>query len=240
MHPQRATLLLTRPEVQSHRFARSFREKFGSDWPILISPLVRIVWRDPGALPEIDADLIFTSENAVAGYARLTARRTGIAWCVGQRTEEAAQQHGFRTRIGPGDAQRLIETICREGAEKKYIWPRAVHASRDISQEMNFAGIDTISVIVYDQPTCEPTPEALLLMQRKVPVLLPLFSTRSALIASSAFPAPIAEVYVAAISQAVAKAATKLQARRLVVAERPDGSSMLSALGALIAADMTG
>ncbi|SPH23500.1 hypothetical protein DEA8626_02564 [Defluviimonas aquaemixtae] len=239
MKPTRATLLLTRPEAQSQRFAEAFRERFGADWPIVISPLMRIAYLDPGDLPEHEFDLIFTSENAVAGYARLINRRAGTAWCVGRRTEDAALRCGFRTRVGPGNAAGLVEAIRRDYAGRPFLWPRAVHAARNIATELSSAGIETIPVVVYDQQSCEPTPEALRLTQRDAPILLPLFSPRAAIIAAAAFPDPAAALFIAAMSPAVARAADKIPARRLVVAEQPDDPSMLAALGALARPDKT-
>ncbi len=234
----RPTLLLTRPEAQSRHFATIFRARFGADWPVVLSPLTTIQFLDPGPLPNGARDLIFTSQNAVLAYARLTGARAGKAWCVGKATEAAAQAAGFETCAGPGDGAGLAKAIKANGAGRTFVYPRPVHAARDVAAELNSAGIDTVSLVVYDQVLSPPTAEAQGVMQAAAPVLMPLFSPRSARAAGLAFRDIHAPLYVAALSDAVAEA-SGLPARYIATAAEPIGDAMLDALGALIDAANT-
>lgn len=240
MDPNRPTLLLTRPAEQSRRFAAAFRARFGADWPIVISPLTEIVDLSPD-LPEDDwADVIFTSENAVRAFARLAADRSATAWCVGGRTAAAAQAAGFRTRTGPGDVAGLCRAIIADGTATRLLYPRPVHAAGDVEETLKSAGIETKSLLIYDQHSRPPTTEAQRLIAGAAPVLLPLFSPRSAVLAAAAFASGSAPFRVAAISAATAEAGATLAARDCVVAARPDAAAMLAALGVLIDAAKMG
>lgn len=240
MDSNRPTLLLTRPEAQSRRFAAAFRARFGADWPIVISPLTEIVELSPD-LPAGDwPDVIFTSENAVRAFERLSAGRSATAWCVGDRTAAAATAAGFRTRTGPGDVTGLCRIILADGTVARLLYPRPVHAAGDVEKALRSAGIETKSILAYDQQSRPPTAEALSLTAGAAPVLLPIFSPRSAALAADAFASVSAPLWVVAMSDATAAAGAAIAARRCVVAARPDAEAMLDALGVLIDAAKTG
>ncbi|WP_347311680.1 uroporphyrinogen-III synthase [Defluviimonas sp. SAOS-178_SWC] len=240
MDPNRPTLLLTRPEAQSRRFADSFRARFGADWPVVISPLSEIALLSP-ELPEGHwPDLIFSSENVVQAYAHLTSDRSATAWCVGGHTASVAKAAGFRTRTGPGDAEGLCKAIIAAGTVTRLLYPRPVHAAGAVQKTMEFAGIETVSVVLYDQIARPPSADALRLLAGPTPVLLPLFSPRSAALAADAFEARSAPLWIAAISNATAEAGRGLRAARRIVASRPDAEAVLDALGELIAASKMG
>ena len=83
------TLLLTRPEGASRRFAAAVQGALGGGWRVVISPLMETRFLTV-PLPDCDT-LAFTSETAVRAVARLGTDRRALAWCVGPRTEEAAR-----------------------------------------------------------------------------------------------------------------------------------------------------
>lgn len=239
MEPVRPILLLTRPEAQSRRFAETFRARFGADWPVVIAPLMEIRWLSPALPDPLPADILFTSENAVRALVRLTADRRATAWCVGPRTRAAAETAGFMTRLGPGDGAGLAGMIRVDGQVRRLLYPRPVHAAGDLAENLNSAGIETISAVVYDQSELPLSEPAGAVLAGRVPLLLPLFSPRSARLAAKATEGALAPLLVAALSPEVAEAAD-LPARLRVVARRPDADAMLEALGALIAAVKTG
>lgn len=221
----RPTLLLTRPEPQSARFAAEFRAAFAPDWPVVISPLMQTVWL--GDLPDLSGigHVIFSSETAVKAWCRQRARRDLVAWCVGPRTGQAARQAGFAVREGPGDARGLAWLIGAEQPGARMIWPHGQHIAEDIADLLKPAAIEPLSCVVYDQRPTPPTPEAAALLAGAVPVLLPLFSARSAQFFARQ---PIAcPLFVALLSPAIAAPAS---AHQVLAAARPDSPSMLDAL----------
>lgn len=240
MKPARPILFLTRPEAQSRRFADEFRARFGADWTVVIAPLTEIVLLDASLPSDAPKHVIFTSENAVTAFAQLSTDRTTLAWCVGTRTQAAARAAGFETRLGPGDGAGLAEAIAADRSVRRILYPRPVHAAGDIPGALKSAGIETIPVVVYDQREQPLSDTARAVLGGPVPVLLPLFSPRSAQLAANAARAAAAPLLIAAISPNAAEAVRGVPARRIVTAARPDGEAMLDALGALIAAAKTG
>lgn len=234
MSDPRPTLLLSRPIAASRRFADAFRARFGADWPIVICPLMETQNLSPALPPRPFAHLAFTSEAAVAAYARLTVDRTPTAWCVGRRTARAAAAAGFAVRQGPGDAAALANLIRAERPTGAFLWPHGAHVARDLAADLSAAGFDVAALPVYAQHPLAPSSKAQTLLAGGRPVLLPLFSPRSARLAASAFVGHAAPLRIAAFSPAVADAATDLGPERLSIASEPDSESLLAALAALI------
>lgn len=236
MAAARPTVLLTRPEAASRRFAEAARERFG-DLPVVISPAMRTVFLSPELPGQDVAGLIFTSENAVTGFCRLSSRRGLPAWCVGERTARVARAEGFEVTAGPGDGEGLAATIIAAPPPGPLLWPHGADMAIDIAKSLESAGIETFSLVVYAQEPLPPSPEAQALLAGAAPVLLPLFSPRSARLVAGWASGCAAPLWVAAMSPAVAEAIAAPPPDRLVVAERPAADAMLAALGALLAAD---
>jgi uroporphyrinogen-III synthase len=235
MADPRPVLVLTRPEAASSRFAAAFSERFGRDWPVLIAPLMQIA-AVPAEIPQAAA-VIFTSENAVRFWPA-AAPRPSLAWCVGARTAAAAAASGFAVRQGPGDAQGLVAAIRAAGAvDGPLVHAQGRHVAQDLAAELNSAGIETFSVVIYDQVALPAPPALTALLAGKAPVLLPLFSPRSAELLQNACPTRRAPLWLATMSPAVHGAAAALKAARQVCAATPDAGAMLDALAVLIAAE---
>lgn len=228
------TLLLIRPQAQSERFAREFALRHG-DIPVLIAPLIEIRPRPLPCAVEGFAGLIFTSENAVRAFAGQSPRRDLPAFCVGDTTAQAARQAGFAARSARGDWRALLHMLKTENPAGPFLHLRGEHVAGPLVAALNGAGISTVAAVIYDQAECALTPQARALLAGSAPVLLPLFSPRSARLLRAAAGQVAAPLHIAAISPAVADAWGAVQGP-LVLAERPDGPGMQAALDTLIAA----
>ena len=230
----RPMLLLTRPQAASVRFADQFRARFGAGWPVMIAPLMQTRF----FAPEIDiagvSHVIFTSETAVQALCRLTKARNLHAWCVGPRTGRAAQNAGFGTTEGPGNASGLVRMILAAKPAGRFLWPHGADIAQNIAAKLISVGTDTVSVALYSQDALPLAPDVQTRLSAAAPLLLPVFSPRSASLATQALSGHCAPLYIAAISAEAAVAATGLSPQRLAVASRPDSESLLDALGALI------
>jgi uroporphyrinogen-III synthase len=224
----RPTLLLTRPEAPSWRFLDELRAALGSDWPAVISPLMKTRFID-AAIPDC-AGIVFTSDTAVRAVERMSTDRTALAWCVGPRTEAAARAAGYRTRRGTGTALGLADQIIAASPNGKVFCPTAADRAFDMATTLNNAGIETISASLYAQEACPPTAEVSALLAASGPVILPLFSPRSARLAAEAFDQRSAPILVVAISAEVAAAALALAPLRVVTARTPDSQGMIAAI----------
>ncbi|MCY1126463.1 uroporphyrinogen-III synthase [Frigidibacter sp. RF13] len=238
--PPRPTLLLTRPEAASHRFANAFRARFGADWPVVIAPLMRLRHLSPQIdLTGIDG-LIFTSEAAVDAFCRISSDRSLPAWCVGKRTAEEAAGRGINAQHAGGDAKALAAILRERQGGRRLLWPHGQDRAVDLPELLNPAGIETISVETYVQEALPLTAEARALLAADQPVLLPLFSPRSARLFLSATRARTAPLWIAALSPAVAAELGELSRAMIRVAARPDGESLLDCLAATLGTEPEG
>ncbi|MCW1918968.1 uroporphyrinogen-III synthase [Rhodobacter sp. KR11] len=219
----RPLILLTRPEAQSQRFARDL------GLPCLISPLIA-----PRFLhPEIPAHraLILTSETGALAARGLPPCR---AYCVGDQTAATARALGFDAVSAQGDAKALIALILTDPVAP-LLHLRGCEARGDIAARLTAAGLPTAEALAYAQEERPLTAEAIAALRGTAPVLVPLFSPRSAtlLAAELARIGATAPLRVVAMSQAVAEAARALDSRALDpeprIAARPDALSMREA-----------
>ena len=137
------------------------------------------------------------------------------------------------TKRGGGTAEELVAAILADRPGGTVFCPRAQDQAVDVAKLLNLAGIETVSEVVYAQIAQSPTDEACDLLAGTDPVILPLFSARSARLAVAAFHGHRAPLCVAAISAQVAKEAEGLGAGEVFVAETPDAAGMIGALARL-------
>lgn len=214
-------LILTRPAG----------ERGPALWPgveAIDSPVLRIADLSPALPPGAFAGLVLTSAHGARG-----ARRLGLAlpaYAVGARTAAAAP--GPVTIAGP-DAAGLIARLVRDGVRGPLLHLRGRHAATDLAARLTASGIPTAELVVYDQIACPLTPAARAALDGTRPVILPVYSPRSAaLVAGSGpFAAPL---HVVAISDATAAPFAGFSLRTLTVADSPDGAAMQRAVAAAI------
>ena len=216
----RVSLLLTRPEADSRRIAARL-----PGLPVVISPILRIVpvAHDAARLTEAPG-LVFTSAHAVAAAG---AGRGRLAICVGPRTAALARAAGFEVREGAsGEANGLLPLIA--ASPVPLIHPHGRHLAQELPVE---------GVVVYDQVSQHLSDEALDLLAGEMPVILPLFSPRSALLLDEAAgTAPTAPIWLAAISESARKAWSHPPARSRIAA-RPDAEGVIKAVLDLLSAE---
>lgn len=229
--------LVTRPAAQGDRFATELRARFGPATRVVLSPLLAPHFLTP-ALPDEIAGLIFTSETGVAALGRLRAASGLPAWCVGDRTALAARLAGYDARSAGGDAAALVATVAAEAPQGPLLHARGEDSRGEVAQTLSDVGIPTVAAVVYAQRPIPPTTMARGFLAGPDPVIVPLFSPRSAALfvaAVAAIPAP-APLWIVALSPAVAREAAASRPARLAIAATPDAAALLDAAHALIAA----
>lgn len=234
MKPIDITLLLTRPRPASDRFARQLAAATGPFAEVIVSPLLRIV--PSGAVPPVPpwAELAFTSENAVTVAApHLPAGRR--AWCVGDRTADAARAAGLDAVSAGGDAAALAALLARDPPGGEILHLSGAHQRGDLVERLAAAGLPARRVAIYDQVPAPLGSAARRALGGRRPVLLPLFSPRSAALAGEQAAGAAAPLLLAALSPAVASAWTGPEARAAITAERPDAGALAAAVSRLIA-----
>ena len=226
------TILITRPEDSAISFASRVRARLGCGVRVVLSPLMQIEYQ--GSLPPLAGvrTLIFTSQHGVQAFAALTDQRDFDCYAVGNATADVARQLGLRIKSCQGDGQGLIAQVIADNAAVRCLHIRGEHAAVDIAKLLNQAGIETDTAILYRQIGLALEPQAAELLRGEKPVILPLFSPRSAKLFFQQFQ-PGAPLMVAAISEQVAQTVRETSVSALRVATRPDADAMLEAIDAL-------
>jgi uroporphyrinogen-III synthase len=231
---ERPVLLITRPDPGAARFAAEAARRWGDRVRIMLSPLMAPEWLSPGLPPGIEgAGLIFTSEAGVTGLARLAPGLKRPAWCVGARTAAAAAAAGHAPGAAAADAEALIAGLSARRPPGPLVHARGSDSRGDIAARLTAAGLPTAEVVVYRQAPRPLTAEARAALDGTAPVIVPLFSPRSAQLFAEAATGVRAPLHLAAISAAVT---APIPAVSRVIAATPDGPGMSTAIDSLLAA----
>ncbi len=223
------TVLLTRPAAQSASFAQSLQARV-EGLRVIVSPLMVTVLHTVTLPKEPLQGVILTSQTGAEAAGRLRTQLPDLAYCVGDRTAQVAREAGFRVQSAQGDAEALLALILREKPQA-LIHLRGREARGDLAQRLSAAGVFTQERVVYAQDAQPLSDDAVAVLSGKSPVLVPLFSPRSAEILGAAWQGLTthAPLVVVAISQAVAEAAAFCPTKP-VLSAHPDAPSMLDAV----------
>jgi len=231
----RPTLLLTRPETASLRFAEQVRAVLG-DMPVLIAPILAPEFR-AADLPERFDGLIFSSETGVEGFCRLHSCRALTAWCVGPRTADCARRAGFAVIEAGGDARALASRIMADMPRGLLLHARGADTTGTLAEDLRRAGLLVAGAVVYAQIAQPLSSAARHLMMGAAPILLPVFSPRTAQVLLAELDGQrSAPLWLASLSPAVARVASALRPERESVADTPDAAGMIAALARLLGA----
>jgi uroporphyrinogen-III synthase len=181
--------------------------------------------------------VVLTSETGAEAAGRISA--TGVAlpklaFCVGNRTAEAARAQGFTAHSAMGAANDLLALILAAAPAGPLMLLRGEDSAGDLKNRLISAGLETVSVIVYRQIAQNLGDEAIALLQCAAPVILPIFSPRSARLMAAELRrvAATAPIWLAAFSPAVAEA-FDFPTASTEIATRPDSAAMIRAVQAL-------
>lgn len=227
MHRQsRPIVLLTRPKAQSERFAAQI-DREGAQ--IVIAPLMEIT-AVAADFPAHDGDLVVTSENALRTLPDVYRKPGTVVWCVGRRTADVAQDLGFEAISADGNADDLYDLLMQRETPRPLLHLTGEHQASQRLQDI--PGLK--QVVTYRQEALPPDPHVAEYLRGEVPLIVPLFSPRSARLFWQAYPTHQAEMHVVAISAAVAEACTETSATKIVIAARPDGDNMKKMVADLV------
>jgi|JI10StandDraft_1071094.scaffolds.fasta_scaffold114221_2 uroporphyrinogen-III synthase len=231
------SVLLTRPLEQGQALARRLDERFGGQVEPILSPLMAPVFLAPTLLTgEFDA-VIFTSATGVAAAMTLNLALPGRAFCVGRQTAKTASAAGFTASSTDGDAEALLASLLAEPPKGRLLHLRGEEARGNLAERLTKAGIPAEDLVIYRQDPQPLDPRAVALLRAADPVILPLFSPRSAVLMAKALPSGMnAPLYLAALSPSVGELAAAIPHAALITAARPDADAMLDAVATLIVA----
>lgn len=245
-------LLLTRPAPACRRFLDALDPAAVAPAQVVIAPLLEIVPLAPapgfsGIGRTGIGGVIFTSANGVAAARALDPAPGLPAWCVGAGTTAAAARAGWRA-VQMGDcAQELIARLpahlaARPGANRQdspvsepILHLAGRHRRGDVAGRLRAAGLDVRVVEIYDQRLCPLTAEARAALAGRAPVVVPLFSPRSARQFADQHRGS-APLHLVAISAAAAEPLKSLPFSDLTICPAPTLAAMLTATARALAA----
>jgi len=175
-------ILLTRPAKQ----AGAFRKLLGKRVDVIESPVIKINFLKKKLNLQDYSAVIFTSQNAVDAVVSEPFGTGFVAFAVGERTAVAARSIGLSTCSANGNADRLVDTIFANPPGGRMLLIRGKYSTGRIEERLKSGGLETDSVVVYEQVEKQLTPDAVAILRGDRPVVLPLFSPRSAMILSKA------------------------------------------------------
>jgi uroporphyrinogen-III synthase len=221
---------MTRPKAPGQRFATALRSAMNRPLRITFSPLLHPTFV-PFRLPDIAcAAVIFTSETAVLAAKDQTGLPS-LAYCVGDRTALVARRAGFTTRSAAGDADALVQLILQDHTVGPLLHLRGKDQRGDVADKLNAAGIQTLSIITYFQHAAPLSPAAWRVLTAPHPLIVPLFSPRTAQIfAEQVAGLAICPLFVATISTATAQNLGNIPLTAQQSAATPDAAAMIAAI----------
>lgn len=212
--------------MASRAFVDSLPEALADRVDAILTPLLRIepTGVDVSLAPS-DA-VIFSSGNGVR-FAPDGAGR--VAYCVGSATTQAAQDRGWAARQSGDTAEALARELVQNPPVQRLIYLSGTHTRGNILGRLRAAGADVHRVALYDQRTCDLTDAARRALGGDRPVLVPLFSPRTATHFFAQSPA-LERAVLLGLSDAVAACAPRRLRESVIVSAAPNAHAMIKAL----------
>ncbi|GGE55762.1 uroporphyrinogen III methyltransferase [Actibacterium pelagium] len=229
------TLLMTRPLPGAQTFAAALQEEL-PDLKVIYSPVLQIV---PAQAPELKGarGLVFTSQNGVHLFAQGSTVRDIPAFCLGERTTQAARDIGLQaTQVGH-NAETLVSTLHGENPPTPLLHLRGEHSVGDVAARLTDSGLMCQEQVIYRQKPLELTAQAQAALSSNDLIILPIFSPRSARLLADQCQNTQASLIIGWMSEAVRAAWVGPKPMAEAVADHPDAEALRKAvLGAIATA----
>ncbi|WP_215943277.1 uroporphyrinogen-III synthase [Pacificibacter marinus] len=199
---------------------------------IILAPALEIVPIAYDLKTDVFDAIILTSKHAVPAAAKITSMTPIL--CVGDTTAQTARTFGLRAVSAAGNAKDLIELVQASGATK-VLYLRGAHVQADMEFELSLAGIETKSVVVYRQDSCEFSHEIQQSLLAATDLLVPVYSARSARIVSENLNGFAGDITLIAISETAANGWSGPVPHHTVYAKSPNFEAMVAAIASQLA-----
>lgn len=224
MHRNGPALLMTRPREAGERFLELLPVALRAQLPVIHSPLMRI-----SALPvKIDLGgieaVIFTSGEGVRVTSEAQPHRMR-AYCVGERTTQAARDAGWQADCLGDTADALVAALLADQPAGALLHLHGEYTRGAVAKRLSDGGVSCRGQAIYRQDLCPLTTEASDALATQVPLIVPLFSPRTAAHFASLCP-ETAHLSLIAMSDAVAEVMPRLQSGARHVSKFPSAEAM--------------
>ncbi len=214
-------VLLTRPKAQAQAFAARITKRFGPATRCILSPVLEVVTLSPKIAFSEFSGLVFTSQNGVAAYRANGGPGGLVAYCVGDKTARAAQEAGLDARSAGGDVASLNALLAQVRPKGPLLHLSGVHVAGQVQG-------DVTRVAIYDQRPLDLSQETQDALRMPGPMLVPLFSPRSASLLQKALPRDRqAKLRAICLSQAVSEAIDAAVFDHSSVCDSPTAAAVL-------------
>ena len=218
-------IVLTRPEDG----ARAFHVLIQDVLPkakVTKSPLIKIKFIP--ILPDLEQfnGVIFTSTNGVIATKKKFVPPGILCFTVGSKTAQAAKKLGFKILCSEETSENLISEMLSHPIKGTLVHVRGEYTRGKISSRLNKNGFDCYEIIAYKQAHNPLNFQARKAFKSKRPLLIPLFSRRTAqLLLEEAL--PMEKCHIVAMSEAVSEPFEQTELANITIAKSPDIESML-------------
>ena len=223
-------LLLTRPLGGNERFCLKIKHLLYS-CEILDNPIQKIDFLPRLSKVNKNSVLIFTSANGL----RAAKKHNLInkkCFVVGANTKKIAVSFGYDVLGFSKDQENLLKLIKSKKPTESMVHIRGKHTVGNLCDALKRNQFSCLDIIGYNQEPLKIKKQNLQKIHSGRPVILPIFSSRSAELLQSNL--DLTGFNVIAISEAVAKVITGVELGELVISKKPDLSSMQEATLAIL------
>ena len=223
-------LLLTRPLGGNERFCLKIKHLLYS-CEILDNPIQKIDFLPSLSKVNKNSVLIFTSANGL----RAAKKHNLInkkCFVVGANTKKIAVSFGYEVVGFSKDQENLLKLIKSKKPTESMVHIRGKHTVGNLCDALKRNHFCCLDIIGYNQEPLKIKKQNLQKIQSGRPVILPIFSSRSAELLQSNL--DLTGFNVIAISEAVAKIVTGVELGKLVISKKPDLNSMQEATLAIL------
>ena len=227
---ENAILLLTRPLDGNERFCLKIKHLLDS-CEILDNPIQKIDFLPSLSKVNKNSVLIFTSANGL----RAAKKHNLInkkCFVVGENTKKIAISFGYDVLGFSKDQENLLKLIKSKKPTESMVHIRGKHTVGNLCDALKRNQFSCLDIIGYNQEPLKIKKQNLQKIHSGRPVILPIFSSRSAELLQSNL--DLTGFNVIAISEAVAKIITGVELGELVISKKPDLSSMQEATLAIL------
>lgn len=225
------TVLISRPKGDADTLKQAILS-IDRSVQVVLAPAIEIVPVTYDAHNEAFDALLLTSKHAASAAAIIAPDLPTL--CVGDATALAASALGLNAVSAMGTAQDLI-ALVQKSAVSKVLYLRGAHVHMDLENTLNSAGIETKSLIVYQQHACAFLPQVHRDISKMKSLLVPVYSARSAQIVSKNLDGFKGQVTLVAISKAAAMGWFGAAPHHISYAEAPNSEAMLAAIASQLA-----
>ena len=223
-------LLLTRPLGGNERFCLKIKHLLYS-CEILDNPIQKIDFLPSLSKVNKNSVLIFTSANGL----RAAKKHNLInkkCFVVGANTKKIAVSFGYDVLGFSKDQENLLKLIKSKKPTESMVHIRGKHTVGNLCDALKRNQFSCLDIIGYNQEPLKIKKQNLQQIHSGRPVILTIFSSRSAELLQSNL--DLTGFNVIAISEAVAKIVTGVELGELVISKKPDLNSMQEATLAIL------